>query len=215
MTTLSTGRPSSYFAPAAPAPIMTTTSAAAPQSIGASKRRPFFMYLSLLFPRAKSRRGRNYSPFRLPATQSCKAENRGYDPRVLVKGILVAVTALVLAPTGASVPPPAQPGPWQLVGKASVSRIGTRLHVSRSAQNMKALAFVVTSKSPRKIQVTWASYCEFYSDDDYTESYNGTLRGVGKITSYPHVFDGATRCDVAVNTNAVKGARVTIAVFAY
>jgi hypothetical protein len=127
-----------------------------------------------------------------------------------------ALTVLTLAPSsGASVPPPSQPGPWQLVGKAAVSRIGAHLHVSRSAQNMKALAFVVTSKSPRKIHVTWASYCEFYSDDDYTESYNGTLRGVRKITSYPHVFDGATRCDVAVNTDAVKGARVTIAVFAY
>ena len=143
------------------------------------------------------------------------------ENRATLAGVLKAlatgltVFALVPAGAGASVPPPEQPGPWQLVGKASVSRIGARLHVSRTAQNMKALAFVVTSKSPRRIQVTWASYCEFYSDDDYTESYNGTLRRVGKITSYPHVFDGATRCDVAVNTNAVKGARVTIAVFAY
>jgi hypothetical protein len=123
--------------------------------------------------------------------------------------------ALVPAGAGASVPPPSQPGPWKPVGKVAVSRINAHLHVSRSAENMKALAFVVTSKSLRKVHVTWASYCEFYSDDDYTESYNGTLRGVGNITSYPHVFDGATRCDVAVNTDAVKGARVTIAVFAY
>jgi hypothetical protein len=113
------------------------------------------------------------------------------------------------------VAPPSQPGPWQLVGKVSTSRIGTRLHVSRSAQNMKALAFVVTSKSPRKMRVRWTSYCEFYSDDDYTESYYGTLRGVGRITSYPHVFQDATKCDVAVNTDALSGARVTVAVFAY
>lgn len=134
----------------------------------------------------------------------------------VLRALATGIAALALAPSGsASVPPPSQPGPWKLVGKAAVSRINAHLHVSRSAQNMKALAFVVTSRSPRKVHVTWASYCEFYSDDDYTESYNGTLRGVGKITSYPHVFDGATRCDVAVNTDAVKGARVTIAVFAY
>lgn len=134
----------------------------------------------------------------------------------VLKALAAALTALTLSPSsGAAVPPPSQPGPWQLVGKAAVSRVGAHLHVSRSAQNMKALAFVVTSKSPRRVHVTWASYCEFYSDDDYTESYNGTLRGVGKMTYYPHVFDGATRCDVAVNTDAVKGARVTIAVFAY
>ena len=134
----------------------------------------------------------------------------------VLKAVAVALSAAALAPaSSASVTPPSQPGPWQLVGKVSTSRIGARLHVSRTAQNMKALAFVVTSKSQRKIHVTWASYCEFYSDDDYTESYNGKLNGVGRITFYPHVFDGATRCDVAVNTDAVKGARVTIAVFAY
>jgi hypothetical protein len=130
--------------------------------------------------------------------------------------VALATSAVALAPaTGSGVAPPAQPGPWQLVGKVSTSRIGTRLHVSRSAQNMKALAFVVTSKSPRKMRVRWTSYCEFYSDDDYTESYYGTLRGVGRITSYPHVFQDATRCDVAVNTDALKGTRVTVAVFAY
>src|SRR3954462_9831580 len=45
MTTLSTGRPSSFFAPAAPAPIIRTTNAAAPQSAVASQRRPRFMCL--------------------------------------------------------------------------------------------------------------------------------------------------------------------------
>jgi hypothetical protein len=131
-------------------------------------------------------------------------------------GVLTA-TALaspaVGRPTG--VPPPTQPGPWHLLGKAPTSRIDGRLHVSRTVRNMKALAFVVTSRSTRRIHVVWASYCEFNSDDDYTESYSGKLSGIGRITSYPHVFDGATLCDVAVNTEPVKGARVSIGVFSY
>jgi hypothetical protein len=60
--------------------------------------------------------------------------------------------------------------------------------------------------------VSWNSYCEFESDG-YTEDYSGRLSGVGRITHYPHVFDGATLCYVAINTAAVKGARVTAAVF--
>jgi hypothetical protein len=131
-------------------------------------------------------------------------------------GVLAAAalaSSAAAAPSG--VPPPSQPGPWRLLGKSPTSRINGRLHVSRTVRNMKALAFVVTSKSPRKIHVVWASYCEFNSDDDYTESYSGKLSGVGRITSYPHVFDGATLCDVAVNTDPVKGARVSIGVFSY
>jgi hypothetical protein len=113
------------------------------------------------------------------------------------------------------VPPPTQPGPWKQVGKTATSRIGVKLHVSRSVQNMKALAFVVTSRSSRRIHVQWVTYCEFMSDDDYTETHQGTLSGVKRVEKYPHVFDGATHCDVAVNTTAVKGARVTAAVFSY
>src|SRR4051812_50056827 len=45
MTTLPTGRPSSFFAPAAPAPIIRTTNAVAPQSAVASQRRPRFICL--------------------------------------------------------------------------------------------------------------------------------------------------------------------------
>ena len=78
-----------------------------------------------------------------------------------------------------------------------------------------SLAFVVASQSPRRIHVVWASYCEFNSDDDYTESYSGKLSGAGRITYYPHVFDGATNCDVAVNADPVKGARVVAAVYSY
>lgn len=80
---------------------------------------------------------------------------------------------------------------------------------------MKALAFVVTSRSSRRINVEWTSYCEEQSDDGYTEDFSGTLRGVGRITSYPHVFDGATQCYVVVNAAGIKGARVSAAVFSY
>ncbi|MDP9284970.1 MAG: hypothetical protein M3P41_08480 [Actinomycetota bacterium] len=68
------------------------------------------------------------------------------------------------------------------------------MHVYRTALGTKALAFVVTSRSPRRIHVSWSSYCEEQSDDGYTENYQGKLSGVARITSYPHVFDGATLC---------------------
>ena len=80
---------------------------------------------------------------------------------------------------------------------------------------MKALAIVVASRSPRRIDASWTSYCEEQSDDGYTEDYSGKLRGVGRVTYYPHVFDGATLCYVTVSTNVTKGARVVSAVFSY
>jgi hypothetical protein len=130
------------------------------------------------------------------------------------QALAALVGAAALVPSATSVAATPQPGPWHLVGKPASSRIDAPLHVARTAQGMKALAFVVTSTSSRRINVVWASYCEFQSDDDYTESYSGTLSGVGNITYFPHVFDGATLCDVAVSTRRVKGARVNIAVFA-
>ena len=134
---------------------------------------------------------------------------------VLAKALAAGVAALTLAPSGVTLAPPSQPGPWQVVGKVATSRLGAKLHISRTARGMKAVAFVVASKSPRRIHVVWASYCEFNSDDDYTESYSGRLSGVGRITYYPHVFDGATNCDVAVNADPVKGGRVVAAVYSY
>ena len=80
---------------------------------------------------------------------------------------------------------------------------------------MTALAFVAASRSPHRMHVTWFSYCEFNSDDDYTESYSGKLSGVHRITYYPHVFESATHCDVSVNVAGIKGARVVGAVFSY
>ena len=133
---------------------------------------------------------------------------------MLGKAFAAAVAVFALAP-GAGVPPPSRPGPWHQVGKASTSRIGAKLHLTRTAVNMKALAFVVTSTSTRRIHVTWVSYCEFNSDDDYTESYSGKLSGVRRFTYYPHVFDGATHCDVSINADAIRGGRVSAAVFAY
>ena len=85
----------------------------------------------------------------------------------------------------------------------------------RTALDMKALAFVVASHSPRRIQLSWTSYCEEQSDDGYTEDYSGKLSGVGRVTYYPPVFDRATLCYVTVNTEAIRGARVVTAVFSY
>ncbi len=89
------------------------------------------------------------------------------------------------------------------------------MHVYRTALGTKALAFVVTSRSPRRIHLSWTSYCEEQSDDGYTEDFSGTLSRVGRVTYYPHVFDGATQCNVVVNTAAIKGFRVSAAVFSY
>ena len=85
----------------------------------------------------------------------------------------------------------------------------------RTAQSMKALAIVGASRSPRRIHLSWTSYCEEQSDDGYTEDYSGKLSGVGRVTYYPPVFDGATLCYVTVSTDAVRGARVVTAVFSY
>jgi hypothetical protein len=146
---------------------------------------------------------------------SRRPEEVGYDRAVLAKAIAAGLAGLALVPSGAQVPPPSQPGPWKQIGKAATSRLAGRLHLSRTAIEVKALAFVVTSRSPRPIHVHWASYCEEQSDDGYTEDYSGRLSGVGRVTSYPHVFDGATLCYVVVNTDAIKGARVSAAVFSY
>jgi hypothetical protein len=135
---------------------------------------------------------------------------------VVAKGLAAGLSALALVPSAATLNPPSQqPGQWRLVGKVSTSRVGAKLHISRTALGMKALAFVVASQSPRRIHVMWASYCEFNSDDDYTESYSGKLSGVRRVEHYPHVFDDATNCDVAVNVDPIKGARAVAAVYSY
>jgi len=132
-----------------------------------------------------------------------------------MKTLAVALAGLTLVPSSAALAPPSNPGPWQLLGRAATSRIDAKLHVSRTALGMKALAFVVASRSPRRLHVEWASYCEEQSDDGYTENFMGKLSGVGRITYYPRVFDGATTCDVWINASAVKGSRVVAGVFSY
>jgi hypothetical protein len=149
-----------------------------------------------------------------PRSQT-KTRELGYDRGVIGKAVAVGLAALAFAPSAATITPPSRPGAWKQVGKAATSRIGVKLHLSRSVQNMKALAFVVTSRSTRRIHVQWVTYCEFMSDDDYTETHQGTLSGVKRVEKYPQVFDGATHCDITVNTTAIKGARVTAAVFSY
>jgi len=134
---------------------------------------------------------------------------------MLAKGLVVAVAGLVLVPSSVALVPPSDPGAWRPAGKIVTSRLGTKLHVSRTVVGMKALAFVVASKSSRRIRVAWTSYCEFNSDDDYTESYDGKLSGVGRIEFYPHVFGGATLCDVVVSADSIKGARTVVGVYSY
>jgi hypothetical protein len=142
-------------------------------------------------------------------------EEPGYHYAVLAKVIAASLAALAFGPSAATVTPPSRPGPWNQVGTAVTSRLNTKAHLSRTALGMKALAFVVASRSPRRIHLAWSTYCEEQSDDGYTESHQGKLSGVGRITYYPPVFEGATLCDVSVNTDPIKGARVVAAVFSY
>ena len=142
-------------------------------------------------------------------------ENRGYYRGVLAKGVAAGLAALAFGPSAATVDPPSRPGPWKQLGKAVTSRVNAKSHMFRTALGMKAVAFVVASRSPRRIHLSWTSYCEEQSDDGYTEDYAGKLSGVGRVTYYPHVFDGATLCYVTVSTDALKGARVVTAVFSY
>ena len=107
--------------------------------------------------------------------------------------------------------------PSVCLGKVSRKHaIGVKLHISRTALGMKALAFVVTSRSSsRRVKVEWTSYCEEQSDDGYTETFQGKLSALRLVTRYPQVFDGATQCNVVVNVAAIKGFRVNGAVFSY
>ena len=52
-----------------------------------------------------------------------------------------------------------------------------------------------------------------FNGTKFVVKYQGKVSGVRRVEYYPPVFDGATHCDVAVNTTAIKGARVTAAVF--
>ena len=127
----------------------------------------------------------------------------------------MGLTALAFAPSAATINPPSRPGPWKQIGKAVTSRLNAKAHMFRTAQGMKALAIVGASRSPRRIHLSWTSYCEEQSDDGYTEDYSGKLSGVGRVTYYPPVFEKATLCTVTVSTDAIKGARVVTAVFSY
>lgn len=88
------------------------------------------------------------------------------------------------------------------------------MHFFRIVMNPKQLGIVARSSSSRPIKVFWFAYCEFSSDDDINEQHQGTTRGVGSVTVYPPVFDGATSCTVSVNVTPAKNAKVAAAVFA-
>ena len=126
------------------------------------------------------------------------------------------VAVVVGAVAGAAVPPPAQPGAWHQVGPAvTSSRPGKAIHFVRSPQYPTAIGVVARSSSAKPIRVTWFSYCEQSSDDGMTEQHQGTARGVGTVTVYPPVFDGATLCNVSVVATPPTSGRVVAAVFAY
>jgi hypothetical protein len=91
--------------------------------------------------------------------------------------------------------------------------VGKPLHFYRASQNPHALSFVVSSPSSRPIRVFWWSYCEFRSDDDVIEEHQAKVSGVGSVTVYPPVLDGATQCYVSVNATPPAGARANAAVF--
>ena len=48
-----------------------------------------------------------------------------------------------------------------------------------------------------------------------TEQRQGTSSGIGSVTVYPPVFDGATLCNVSVVATPPKSGRLVAAVFAY
>jgi hypothetical protein len=134
---------------------------------------------------------------------------------VIGKAVAVGLDALAFAPSAATVNPPSRPGPWKQIGKATTSRLNAKAHLASTALGMKALAFVVASRSPRRIHLSWSSYCEEQSDDGYTETFQGKLSALRLVTRNPQVFDGATQCNVVVNVAAIKGFRVSAAVFSY
>jgi hypothetical protein len=94
-------------------------------------------------------------------------------------------------------------------------RPGKALRFVRTVLNPRALGIVVRSSSTRPIRVSWYSYCEFSSDDDITEDHQGTVSGVGTVTVYPAVFDGATSCNVSVFATPPNNATAAAAIFAY
>jgi hypothetical protein len=129
---------------------------------------------------------------------------------------VLIVAVVVAAAAGVTVPPPAQPGAWHQVGPAvTSSRPGKAIHFVRSPQSPAAIGVVARSSSAKPIRVTWFSYCEEQSDDGMTEQHQGTSKGVGTVTVYPPVFDGATLCQVSVVATPPKSGRVVAAVFAY
>lgn len=125
--------------------------------------------------------------------------------------VLSTVLALV-------VPAPPAPGQWQQLGATAASRPGNPIHFFRTATfrtpiNPAHLGLVVTSSTSRPIRVSWFSYCEFQSDDDYTEQHQQTIVGRHAVVAYPPVFAGATRCDLAVNIRGIPHGAVAAAVF--
>lgn len=83
----------------------------------------------------------------------------------------------------------------------------------RTPTNPAHLGVVVRSSTSQLIRVSWFSYCEFQSDDYYTEQHQQTLTGRHEVVAYPPVFDGATSCNIVVNIRAIPHAAVAAAIF--
>jgi hypothetical protein len=124
----------------------------------------------------------------------------------------LGISALLLASGPRTVGPPAKGGPWRQIGVAVTSRPGKLAHFFRSVTSPTALAVVARSSSVKPIRMTWFSYCEFESDDAETEENQATVRGIRRVTAFPHVLEGATLCNVSVTIRVANG-RATAAVF--
>ena len=126
--------------------------------------------------------------------------------------------ALLFTALALVVPAPPAPGQWQQLGATVASRPGKQVHFFRTATfrtptNPTQLGLVVRSSTSQPIRVSWFTYCEIQSDDYYTEQHQQTITGRHEVVAYPPVFDGATRCDIAVNIRRIPHAAVVAAVF--
>ena len=126
----------------------------------------------------------------------------------MLAGASLSFLALVIG----TVAPPPKGGPWHQVGAAVTSKPGKLAHFDRSPRSPGTLGIVARSSSAKPIRMTWFTYCEFESDDAETEQNQATVTGVGRVTAYPHVLDGATLCNVSVTIRVANG-RATAAVF--
>jgi hypothetical protein len=130
-------------------------------------------------------------------------------------GIAVGFVVLSLASGSESVAPPSRPGPWRELGGVAVSRPGKAVRLFRTALDPRALAIVVSSRSPATIRVFWSTDCEVFDDDTMEAQQQARVSGVGRVDVYPRVLAGATRCYVFATATVGGRGRVSAAEFSY